>query len=222
MWIKICGLQRLEIAPHLGRLDVNAVGINRYEGSSRHVPPERARELAEALRGVDSPPEVVGVYVNAEVDTILGECREIEFDRVQLHGDESPQEVEAIGSEVTVMKALRVDESFSADTMERYACEVFLLDAHHPGRYGGTGETAPWGRIAPLTDRYRIVLAGGLTPDNIRRAVRTVDPWGVDVCSGVETTNGRRDVEAAASIVETLRTGRAGAGEPDSGREDPS
>lgn len=204
MWIKVCGLQDPSIGKELARLPVDAVGINRYPESRRFVPEEALSRLVGAIRSADAPPEVVGVYVNAARARILEDADRHALDRVQLHGDESPEDVHRLQEDVPVLKALRVGETFGAEQMERYDVDVFLLDAHEPGRYGGTGRRAPWERIAPLTDRYRIVLAGGLAPDNVREAIQTVSPWGIDVCSGVEDPGGPRDLGAVRKLLDNL------------------
>lgn len=208
MWVKVCGLQEPSTAEKLAGLPVDAVGINRYPGSRRFVPSEEVSPLVEALRSGEAPPEVVGVYVNASRAKIRGDVADHAFDRVQLHGDEPPEQVCLLQEEVRVLKALRVSESFSPRELDRYDAEAFLLDAHEPGRYGGTGRRAPWKRIAPLAERYRIVLAGGLTPDNVREAIETVAPWGIDVCSGVEAPEGHRDLEAVRNLLQVVEEPR--------------
>lgn len=205
MWVKICGLQDPSIAEELARLPVDAVGLNRYPDSSRFVGSDRVSTLVRALRSGGAPPEVVGVYVDENPRTIRDEAAEHDFDRVQLHGDESPEDVERVGQDVSVIKALRVHETFGPEDLDRYDVGTYLLDADEPGRYGGTGRRAPWDLIAPLTERYRIVLAGGLRPDNVRAAVQAVSPWGVDVCSGVEDPEGNRDLTAVRALLAALK-----------------
>lgn len=204
MWVKVCGLQDPSIAEELARLPVDAVGLNRYPNSRRFVRPDRVAPLVRALRSGDSSPEVVAVYVNENPRTIRDEAAEHDFDRVQLHGDESPEDVARVGRDVRVIKALRVNETVGPEDLDRYDVGTYLLDADEPGRYGGTGRRAPWDLVASLTDRYRIVLAGGLRPDNVRAAVETVSPWGVDVCSGVEDPEGNRDLESVRALLGAL------------------
>lgn len=207
MWVKVCGLQDPSLAEELARLPVDAVGLNRYPDSRRFVRPDRVAPLVRALRSVEAPPEVVGVYVNENPRRIRDEATDHDFDRVQLHGDESPEDVERVEQDVRVIKALRVHETFGPEDLDRYDVGTYLLDADEPGRYGGTGRRAPWDLVAPLTERYRIVLAGGLGPDNVQEAVRAVSPWGVDVCSGVEDPEGNRDLEAVRALLAALEDG---------------
>jgi phosphoribosylanthranilate isomerase len=206
MWVKLCGVRAPDRARKLAELGPNALGINRYEPSSRYVDRERAERLAGVVREVDPSIDVVGVYVNSSSERLRKDYEAIEWDVIQLHGDESPEEVQNAGQLTRTMKAFQVDEDFSMDRLETYDSWAYLLDAYHPERYGGTGETAPWERIRFYTDHHRIVLAGGLDPENVREAIRSVNPWGVDACSGIEDDPGNKDPEKSARFVERARS----------------
>lgn len=206
MWIKLCGVGSSDRARKLAQLDPDAIGINRYEPSSRYVDRDIAERLARGVREVDPSIDVVGVYVNPSPKLLREDHGSVEWDVIQLHGDESPEEVENAGQLTRTMKAFQVDEDFSMDRLETYDSWAYLLDAYHPERYGGTGETAPWERIRSYTDHHRIVLAGGLDPENVRQAIRSVNPWGVDACSGIEDDQGYKDPERSAQFVKRARS----------------
>ncbi|MFP4686889.1 MAG: phosphoribosylanthranilate isomerase [bacterium] len=202
MWLKICGVIRSEDAWNLARLDIDAIGLNRYAPSPRYLSRKRAAEFSRQIKRADENKLVVGVYVNASAGQINKDIEEIGLDAVQLHGDEPPDFLAEIKPAVKLIKAFRVDENFSEEEFKKYNCWAYLLDAHVPGKYGGTGQTAPWQKIAGWTDKQRIILAGGLNKDNITRAVKTVNPFGVDFCSGVEDRQGNKDIAAVKEIIE--------------------
>src|SRR5262249_28968986 len=137
-----------------------------------------------ASRG--SRPKAVGVFVNVPPDQINVLAREIGLDVAQLSGDETPDDCRAI--EIPVMKAVRPQRCEGLDGLEAYrpGVEAFLLDTRVEGMWGGTGETGNWSLAREMARRYPTFLAGGLTPDNVRAAVEAVQPWGLDVSSGVE------------------------------------
>lgn len=205
VWLKICGLKRRDNARKLAELPLDALGINRYEESSRYVERSTAAELAEEVRSVNPNIDVVGVYVNESLEHIREDHGRINWDVVQLHGEERPEFVSDVSELLPVIKAFQVGEDFSPEELVGFDCWGYLMDAYHPEKYGGTGETAPWERIQFLTDDYRIILAGGLTPWNAVEAVRAVDPWGIDLCSGVETDDGTKDVVKVEGLIETLK-----------------
>lgn len=208
MWLKICGVQEVSTASWLARGDVDAVGINRYPDSSRYLGDGEARAVSEAVHDTSDTTMSVGVYVNEPVERIRADVESFELDAVQLHGDEPPATVASLSADTRVIKALRVDPDFSVDHLNDYGPWAFLLDAYRPNQYGGTGETAPWDRIRDWTDDHRIILAGGLNPDNVRDAFRTVEPWGLDVNSGVENESNKKDRDAIEQLlagIEDLR-----------------
>lgn len=209
MWLKICGVQEPSTASWLAEQPIDAVGINRYPDSSRYVEKETARAVSEAVHETSESTLTVGVYVNEAEEDIRSDVEAFDLDVVQLHGDESPDEVESLSEIVRVIKAFRVDPDFSEQTLERYDPWAHLLDAYRPDRYGGTGETAPWDRVRNWTGDHRIILAGGLNPANIRDAFETVEPWGLDVNSGVENESGTKDrhaIDQLLSVIEDLRS----------------
>jgi phosphoribosylanthranilate isomerase len=205
MWIKICGVQRAARARTLARMDINALGINRYEPSSRYVTRNKAVELTEAIRSVVDSIDVVGVYVNPDQAALRKDQQVIDWDVIQLHGDESPGFVDEVSRLTRVMKAFSVDEDFSRDRLEPYDSWAYLLDAYHPDQYGGTGRTIAWSSVKDLIEENRIVLSGGLTPDNIQDAIETTRPYGVDACSGIEDEEGLKDTDRSEVFVMRVR-----------------
>lgn len=205
MWIKICGVQRTDRARTLAKLDLDALGINRYEPSSRYVSNDTAIELTRTIRSVDDSIDVVGVYVNPDRDTLEQDQSAVDWDVIQLHGDESPGFVDEVGRLSRVLKAFSVDEDFSKDRLEPYDSWAYLLDAYHPDQYGGTGRTIAWDSVKDIIEQNRVVLSGGLTPDNIQEAIETTRPYGVDACSGIENREGLKDTDRSEIFVSRAR-----------------
>jgi phosphoribosylanthranilate isomerase len=185
--VKICGLTSLDDARAAVDAGAAALGFNFYRRSPRYVSPAVVAQMADHL-----PAAVcrVGVFVNATRDEIAAVACEARLSALQFHGDEPPDFCR--GWAYKVLKAVRVRDARAADAAARYAVDFILVDAYVEGQPGGTGN-----RIAPalLTgfDRSRLVLAGGLTPNTVAEAVRTVRPFGVDVASGVERAPGHKD-----------------------------
>jgi phosphoribosylanthranilate isomerase len=204
VWLKICGVQVPETARWLANKQVDAVGLNRYPDSSRYVGDDRARTLSRAVKEESESVLTVGIYVNESPEAIRRDVEAFVLDAVQLHGDESPEIVQSLSDDVRVIKAFRVGPDFSEDTLDSYAPWAYLLDAYRSDRYGGTGETAPWERIQSWTTDRRVVLAGGLTPENVVDAYESVEPWGLDVNSGVEGPDGRKNRDEITRLLSKL------------------
>ena len=187
--VKVCGITNSEDALCAVRLGASALGFVFYEKSPRFVTPAEAGEIIRRL-----PPFVtkVGVFVNAEAD-YLREARDIAgFDVYQFHGDETPEFCAAFGEDY--IKAIRVKDTNSLDVVKLYDTDAFLFDAYSPDAYGGTGENFSWDVLSgrKLEDKF-VILSGGLNSDNVRDAIRAVDPYAVDVSSGVESSPGVKD-----------------------------
>lgn len=190
--VKVCGITSLEDALVAATAGADALGFNFWPPSPRYIEPRRAVEIVAHL-----PPFVtaVGVFVNESPAVVQHLARAGGVSAVQLHGDELPEDVAALApSGLTVFKALRVGRNFRPQRLREYpGAAAFLLDAEVKGRRGGTGKTFDW-RVAKQAGRYgRILLAGGLTVENAAEAVRQAQPYGVDVCTGVEKKPGRKD-----------------------------
>jgi phosphoribosylanthranilate isomerase len=172
-------------------LGASALGFNFYPPSPRSISPADAWSIIRRL-----PPfvEAVGVFVNWPPLVVAALARAVRLGSVQLHGEESPADVAALARKHRVTKAVQVKRGFRAASLARYrAADAILLDGFAPGLHGGTGRTLDW-KLARATRRYtRIILAGGLTPENIAEAIRVAQPYAVDVASGVEARPGRKD-----------------------------
>ncbi len=199
--VKVCGLTRLEDALAAAHLGVEALGFNFYPGSKRYLAPASARTILRAL-----PPLVVpvGVFVDASRDELVSAAAISGVQLLQLHGDEPPELCAQLP--LPVLKAIRVRGPESLDQLDRYEEVVagFLLDADSAG-YGGSGQTFDWALAAEAAERAPVALAGGLTPANVAKAVRTVRPWAVDVASGVESAPGVKDHDLMARFVRAAK-----------------
>lgn len=198
-WIKICGVTRIEDGVAAAAAGADAVGFV-FAESPRRVTAERARLIVREL-----PPHVLrfGVFVDEEPSEIARIVAAAELDRVQLHGFEEPMVRELVGTRVVRAFRARYD-----DVLEEIAASgesTFLLDTWSAELPGGTGHRFDWSlarRAAPLG---RLILAGGLTPENVGAAIREVAPFGVDVSSGVETSPGIKDPERVGEFVAAVR-----------------
>jgi phosphoribosylanthranilate isomerase len=209
--IKICGIATPEDAQMVVAAGADAVGLNFYAGSRRYLP----SELADAIVG-ELPPHVVkvGVFVNSSADEVLDASNRFRLDMVQLHGDEPPEMLRDL-KPLKVIRALRCTSSLSSAAGYLGRCEVLgrlpdavLIDAYDPNHYGGTGQTVDWSMFAgsrgPLAD-LPLVLAGGLTPENVRLAIASAAPTAVDTASGVEGSPGRKSPGKVAAFIRAAR-----------------
>jgi len=200
--VKVCGITRVEDALAAAELGVDAVGLNFAPDSPRCVDRPTARAICDALPPLMSR---VGVVVNPAGGALTLLARETGVERFQFHGEESPGECAA--APLPWFKAFRIGPGFSLDALERYHAPAHLLDAFHPQARGGTGQVADWDVAAQAACRFRIILAGGLGPDNILSAVDKVRPAAVDVNSGVESAPGVKDHEQLARLMARLADG---------------
>jgi phosphoribosylanthranilate isomerase len=227
MWIKICGITRTEDAIVAMQAGVDAIGLNCFAESKRFIPVEQSMSIAGALREAAAAqptqrlPELIGVFVNATADAIVETVKEIGLTGVQFHGDETPEQIQLCMDRLPgtkCIRALRVSADRVADCLASLNVlqrlirpDAVLLDAFVPGQYGGTGRTvdpsvpAAW-RLAP---RPPLVLAGGLTPENVARVISATAPWGVDTASGVETSPGIKDHTKMRRFIEAARQASA-------------
>jgi len=193
--LKICGMTRVGDALHAVREGATAIGFVFWKGSPRYIEPDRAGEIAAAL---PTTVTTVGVFVNEPVDAIRQTARVAGLRMVQLHGEETAAFVEQL--EQPVMRAVTLDtlvettKTWPADT-------TLLLDSTDPSRRGAGRAAVDWPRAAVITRGRRVILAGGLTPDNIAEAIVTVRPIGVDVASGVESAPGVKDLDKVARFL---------------------
>jgi phosphoribosylanthranilate isomerase len=203
VWIKICGITRVADAEACASLGVEAIGLNFVSSSARRVEVARAREIADAARG---RVELVGVVADLDEGEMRALVREVGLDRLQLHGHEGPEVVARMAP--WAFKALRVGDARDVAEAARYE-GLLLVDAKVPGALGGTGHRVDFALVAPLARARPVLLAGGLGPGNVADAVRAVEPWGVDVASGVERAPGIKDLAAVEAFVREARAAGA-------------
>lgn len=197
--IKICGITRLTDALHAVREGATAIGFVFWQGSPRYVDPDLAGEIATAL-----PPDVttVGVFVNEPIDGIRRIAKTVGLGMAQLHGDEPPAYADEIDQ--PVMRAVTLD-TFVNTAYAWPDDTTLLLDSSDSVRSGGPRPVVDWPRAAVVACERRIVLAGGLTPQNVEEAIMTVRPFGVDVSSGVESRPGVKDLEKVSLFLSSAR-----------------
>jgi len=189
--VKICGLTKVEDAKLAAELGAHAIGLNFFNQSPRCITPFAAMELIRRLPPFIAP---IGVFVNWEESAIVALCKALGLFAAQLHGDESPQTVERVARRLPVIKALPTGQGSAPPDFSRYrSASAFLLDASLSGHYGGTGTTGNWHLARTAAQSHRVILAGGLTPENVGEAIRIVRPYAVDVASGVEARPGKKD-----------------------------
>lgn len=201
--VKICGVTNVEDALLAVESGADLIGLNFYPPSPRYVPVV----MAQAIRAV-IPAHVwcVGVFVNADRAHIADLRAQLRLHAVQFHGDETDAEVQ--NWSCPTIKAVRVPVEGPLPDWRRFPVDYLLLDTHKPGRYGGTGERFSWERLLtlPVDCRNRLILAGGLTPENVTEAVQMVRPWAVDVASGVESAPGRKDPDKVRAFITHAKT----------------
>ena len=195
MLVKICGITRAEDAAAAVDAGARALGFVFWPKSPRFIDPYRARAIVSTL-----PPFVtaVGLFVNQPADYVTGVASLVKLGAVQLHGDEPVAFAESIRS--PLIKALTLGDPIDAWP----ARATVLLDAHDPEQRGGTGRTIDWGAASAVAARRPILLAGGLTPENVAEAVARVRPFGIDVSSGVERSPGVKDHSKIKALFEAL------------------
>jgi phosphoribosylanthranilate isomerase len=199
--VKICGITSLEDALTAVEAGADALGFVFFAKSPRHIFPEQAARIISQL-----PPfvQAVGLFVNEEADTVNEVADLCRLDLVQLHGDEPPDYCRQFKRRL--LKAFRVRSLTCLDPINNYQVAGYLLDTFSPSFYGGTGLSFNWEIAAEAVKRHqRIVLAGGLTPDNVAEAISQVRPYGVDVSSGVEAAPGKKDRDKLRAFLQNAK-----------------
>jgi phosphoribosylanthranilate isomerase len=202
--VKISGITNWTDAKLALDAGADALGLNFYAASPRYISPEEARGI---VRRLPRRIHTVGVFVDALENAILGIARAVNLEFLQLHGEETPRVARALARSYPVIKAFRVRSDFLARELSRYsAASAFLLDGFDSERRGGTGKTFDWG-VARQAKRYGpIILAGGVTPANAARAIAAVQPFAIDVCSGVESKPGKKDARLLKKLMRAVET----------------
>lgn len=208
--IKICGITRAVDAIKSIEFGADAIGLNFYKRSLRSVSVEQARAITQELDGIEVVK--VGVFVNASANEILEIASQVGLDEIQLHGDEEVgllSEIEGL----PVVRAIRCGERenqhieseinrWSDAGIQKVLVDSAVVRANRDAEYGGTGETLAWGNISKIESNLPLILAGGLNPDNVAEAIRTVHPAAVDTASGVEGFPGKKDHSVLQRFVE--------------------
>jgi len=200
--IKICGIRTANDA--LAAMDASAdmLGFNFYPKSPRYINVGKCRDIMSVMRKY-AQITYVGVFVNASIAEVRATMETCALSLAQLHGDETYEMIQSLNGKA--FKAFRgVPENING--FAREDAPALLVDASVRGAYGGTGVTADWKGAAELAKNYPILLAGGLTPENVAEAVRQVRPWGVDVASGVESSPGSKDASKMKAFVRAIRS----------------
>ncbi len=198
--VKICGITNLEDALNAVSLGADILGFIFVKSSPRFISPSSAKDIISKL-----PSEIgkVGVFTESNKEEIykISETAKINF--IQLHGSQSQEQMGDFT--IPVIKAVRVSENFDVSTLRNFSPFAFLLDTHVKGKLGGTGKTFNWQYAVEAKKHGKIFLAGGLNPNNIIEAVETVQPYAVDVNSGVESSPGKKDRNKLELLFKNLK-----------------
>ncbi len=206
--LKVCGITELEDARYLAGAGVDYLGFIQHEDSPRYAPPSLASDIIEWVHG----PATVGVFVNDGAAEINEAVERAGFEVAQLHGQEPPHVVEQVNC--PVIKAIHVRNDAAPEQLrtlfERYEDEAdyFLLDTHDSSVWGGSGESFNWRLARDFSDDYPLFLAGGIGPDNVRRAVETMRPFAVDLSSSLENVPGEKSFAKIDAFMEAFRSAR--------------
>lgn len=199
--VKMCGMTRVEDAVAAAQLGADAIGLVFYAPSARFVDVERARAISQAM-----PPFVarVGLFVDPPPAEVRAIVEAVGLDVLQFYGEESPETYAAFGR--PYIKAVRMHEDVELRTYaQRYAnAAALLLDSYVPEVPGGSGKSFDWGRV-PVDCGKAVILAGGLTADNVRDAISRVRPFAVDVSSGIEASKGVKDVTKMRAFMQRVK-----------------
>lgn len=202
--IKICGITNLNDALAAIAAGADALGFNFYKPSPRYITPQSAREIIEQLPGSQL---TVGVFVNEESpQTVMSIANEAGIKALQLHGDESPDYCRELAANTHVIKTLAVSDSFDPKLAQSYAVDAIMLDTRDNRLRGGTGRVFDWSVAQQVSQIVpKLYLAGGLSPENVAEAIKTVRPYAVDACSALEDRPGVKNHERMRVFVDTVR-----------------
>ena len=201
LFVKVCGITRLQDADLAADQGASAIGFIFWPGSPRYISPEDARGI---VRRKSHEVKAVGVFVDEPVDRVRQIADMVGLDMVQLHGNEPASEVRSLSSTLPVIKSVALGPGSSMNLSGLDEGVLILLDAHDPARHGGTGRTVDWAAAREIAVSRHTILAGGLNAENVRAAVSAVEPYGIDVSSGVESAPGVKDAGRLRSFFEAL------------------
>jgi len=201
--VKICGITKYDDAWHAVECGADMLGFNFYSESKRFISPEDARRIIDSLPITSTN---VGVFVNESVEQVLETARLVGLDAIQLHGDEDPAYVSKLNTSKMIIKAIRPRSFAEACTATDFDCDAILVDSASATDYGGSGSAGNWEAARTVSGLVPMLyLAGGLTPDNVADAIRTVGPYAVDVATGVESAPGTKDPAKVASFIKAAK-----------------
>ncbi len=210
--IKICGIKTEEHGLAAAGAGTDFMGLV-FAPSPRQVNVSEARKIITAVRNAGHAIKTVGVFVNTPLATIISVAGRLDLDWVQLSGDEPPAFCRELG--LPVIKVVRVSKVYRPEDILKHMEytdrllggqeHIFLLDSNAREKYGGIGKKFDWKQAKAITERFPVIVAGGLTPENVGQAIETIHPWGVDVSSGVEITRGVKDVEKIKKFIQAVR-----------------
>ena len=211
--IKICGIRHPEEVEAVVQAGANILGFNFWPGTPRYIAPDAA---ALMIRRIPKPLWAVGVFVDEIPERVLEIAALTGVAGLQLHGHESPEYLDRLGAYMKI-KAVKVGEDFQPEQLRPYrSATAFLLDGQVAGGLpGGMGRVFDWTQAEKAKAYGKIILAGGLNARNVGEAVRRVQPWGVDVCSGVEIEPGRKDLKLIGEFVRAAREAELALAQPD-------
>jgi phosphoribosylanthranilate isomerase len=200
--VKICGITNAGDALFAARAGADALGFNFVKGTLRYIPPEKVKPIV-----LDLPPFVatVGVFANRDPSDVREIVESCALDYAQLHGRETPQTCDSLRG-IKLVKAFRVRTEKDLDELGHYDVEAYLLDAFVRGVLGGTGESFDWRIARRVAGTRRVILAGGLTPENVVEAVEAARPYGVDVASGVEEEPGKKSKQLVEDFIRLAKS----------------
>jgi phosphoribosylanthranilate isomerase len=205
--VKICGITNLEDARNAVECGADMLGFNFYKGSKRYIEPEKAREIIDQLPISSGN---LGVFVNESLDELLEIADFVGIDGLQLHGDEDNFFIDQLQQRTKrfTIKAFKVSSEFDVTSVLDWNVSYQMFDTYSPDSVGGTGKTFDWDNFAAdicLWVPETAYLAGGLTPENVAKAIRIVRPFAVDVASGVESSPGKKDPNKVAAFIKAVK-----------------
>jgi phosphoribosylanthranilate isomerase len=203
--IKICGITNIDDAVKAMELGADLLGFNFYPKSPRYIEPQQAEEI---IRKLPAFINIVGVFVNANAETIRKTAGDLMLNWIQLHGDESPGFcTQLYNMPSQVIKAIRIKTAKDIEYAKNFIVDALLLDAYNPSLYGGTGQRFDWSSLPELTGHVlgRTFLAGGINPQNVIEAIG-LSFYGIDVCSGIEDSPRKKNHKKMEKLFKNIRS----------------
>lgn len=189
--VKICGLTNLDDALKAEDLGADFLGFIFFKNSPRHISPDSIRDIIENLHG---SAQKVGLFCDQDVNFVRVQADNCRLDLIQLHGNESPDYTETLRKDIRIIKSFKIKKNFDFGILQRYEkADFYLFDTYKEGMPGGTGVSFDWGMLEGKSFNKPIFLAGGLRPNNVKKAIEAVRPFAVDVASGIEKSPGKKD-----------------------------